>query len=234
MKDLRKPGGVSALIAASTVVVGLGMFATMLTDYTTGDPEPAESVAFVADNHATLYIWNTITLIVFGALLVVVALTLHERLKDRTPVLAQISAAFGLIWAGLLLAGGMVTNIGLGAVADLSASQSTQAESVWLTLDAVQSGLTGGNEIVGGIWILLISWAALKTASLPKALNYLGLVMGVSALATVVPALEMVAIVFGLGLIVWFAWLGIFLLRQTEPIDEPAIEVREFASTSVG
>ena len=234
MKDLRKPGGVSALIAASTVVVGLGMFATMLSDYTTGDPTAADSVAFVADNHATLYIWNTITLIVFGALLVIVALTLHERLKDDSPVLAQISAAFGLIWAGLLLAGGMVTNIGLGAVADLSASQSTQAESVWLTLDAVQSGLTGGIEVVGGIWILLISWAALKTAALPKALNYLGLVMGVSALATVVPALEMVAIVFGLGLIVWFAWLGIFLLRQMELTDEPAIEAREFASTSTG
>lgn len=234
MKDLRKPGGVSALIAASTVVVGLGMFATMLSDYTTGDPTAADSVAFVADNHATLYIWNTITLIVFGALLVIVALTLHERLKDDSPVLAQISAAFGLIWAGLLLAGGMVTNIGLGAVADLSASQSPQAESVWLTLDAVQSGLTGGNEIVGGIWILLISWAALKTAALPKALNYLGLVMGLSALATVVPALEMVAIVFGLGLIVWFAWLGIFLLRHLELTDEPAIEAREFASTPMG
>ena len=218
MKDLQKTGGIASLIEAVTVVVGLGMFATLLTDYTTGDPSAAESVAYVADNQAILYIWNTITLIVFAVFLVVVSLALHDRLKSAGAI-TQTATAFGFIWAGLLLAGGMVTNIGLGAVADLSATNSANAESVWLALDAVQSGLSGGNEITGGVWILLISWAGIKTGALPKAFNYLGIAMGVAALVTIVPALEVVGAVFGLGLIVWFIWLGMIMLRNNASVS---------------
>lgn len=217
MKDLQKAGGIASLIEAVTVVVGLGMFATLLTDYTTGDPSAAESVAYVSDNQAILYIWNTITLIVFAVFLVVVSLALHDRLKSAGAI-TQAATVFGFIWSGLLLAGGMVTNIGLGAVADLSAANSANAESVWLALDAVQSGLSGGNEITGGVWILLLSWAGLRTGALPSAFNYLGIVMGVAALATIVPALEVVGALFGLGLIVWFIWLGMIMLRDTTSV----------------
>lgn len=218
MKDLQKTGGIASLIEAVTVVVGLGMFATLLTDYTTGDPSAAESVAYVADNQAILYIWNTITLIAFAVFLVVVSLALHDRLKSAG-AMTQAATVFGFIWSGLLLAGGMVTNIGLGAVADLAAANSANAESVWLALDAVQSGLSGGNEITGGVWILLISWAGLRTGALPSAINYLGIVMGVAALATIVPALEAVGALFGLGLIVWFIWLGMIMLRDTTSVS---------------
>lgn len=227
-----KIGGISALVASATVIIGLGLFATLLTDYTTGDPTTAESVAFVADNYGTMYVWNTITLVGFAVVLVPVALALYTRLRERTPVLAQVSAAFGVIWSALLFAGGMITNIGLGSISDLASTDAAQAESVWLTLDAVQSGLSGGNEIVGGIWILLVSLAALQAHEFPRAMNYLGIVMALSALATIVPAAEMVAIVFGLGLIVWFAWLGIVMLGTK--VDSPSIFAtpKDFASTS--
>jgi hypothetical protein len=80
----------------------------------------------------------------------------------------------------------------------------------------VQDGLGGGNEIVGGLWTLLVSWAALRGGGLPKALNYPGLVVGVAGLLTVVPALELVLrFVFGLGQLVWFVWLGIVMLRSS-------------------
>ena len=76
-------------------------------------------------------------------------------------------------------------------------------------------GLGGGIEVVGGLWVLLVSWAALWARGLPRALNYLGMVIGVSGLLTVVPVLEVLGAVFGLGLIVWFAWLGIVMLRSS-------------------
>lgn len=76
-------------------------------------------------------------------------------------------------------------------------------------------GLGGGNEIAGGLWVLLIGWAALRVGGVPRALNYLGVVIGVLGLLTVVPALEVLGAVFGLGLIVWFVWLGIVMLRSS-------------------
>ena len=74
-------------------------------------------------------------------------------------------------------------------------------------------GLGGGNEVVGALWILLLSWAALRAGGLPRALNYLGVVISVAGLLTLVPALEMMGVIFGLGSIVWFVWVGIVMLR---------------------
>jgi hypothetical protein len=46
-------------------------------------------------------------------------------------------------------------------------------------------------------------------------LNYLGLVIGVPGIiSTVFPAFNELAYAFGLGIIVWWLWLGIVLLRS--------------------
>jgi hypothetical protein len=110
----------------------------------------------------------------------------------------------------------MISNIGLGAVADLAETDAARAETVWSTLDAVTNGLGGGNEIIGGIWVLLVSIAALRAGVFPRTLNYLGLVSAAAGIVTIVPALEATGMVFGLGLIVWFSWLGIVLLRDRQ------------------
>ena len=85
----------------------------------------------------------------------------------------------------------------------------------------MQNGLGGGNEVVGGLWVLLVSLAALWKGGLPKTLNYLGVVIGLAGLITVVPGIEVIGalsglgVVFGLGFIVWFVWVGIFLLSSS-------------------
>ena len=212
--DFQKTGGIAALVAAATVVVGIGMFATLLSEYATGDLTPGESVAFLADNQASINVWNLITLIVFSIFLVPLAVALYQRLKVGSSAMAQTATGFGLVWAGLLIAAGMILNVGFGAVVDLFGSNPGAAESLWLALDSVANGLSGGMEIAGPIWVLLVSWAALRAGVLPKGLNYLGVVISVAGLVTIVPALEDVGLVFGLGLIVWLTWVGIVMLRS--------------------
>lgn len=228
--QVQKLGGIGALVAAATFVFGFALFATALSDYTTGDPTPAESVAFVADHEGLLSLWNAAIFILFGIVLVPLVLALLERLRPGAPALAPIAATFGVIWSGLVVAAGMIGNIGLGTVADLRGTDPAQAEAVWSALDSVQNGLGGGNEIVGGLWVLLVSGAALQTRALPRALNYLGLAAGAAGIVTIVPALELVGAIFGLGLIVWFVWAGVLLLRRgdADPLDprEPVLPVR--------
>jgi hypothetical protein len=78
-------------------------------------------------------------------------------------------------------------------------------------------GLGGGNEIVGALWVLLVSWAALLAGVFPKAQNYPGVVVSVAGLFSAVPALgEVAGAIFGLGQIVWFVWLGIVMLRGSQ------------------
>lgn len=213
MKDFQKTGGIAALIAAATFVVGIAVGFTLLAPYLTDTLNPQQTVAFLADNQAIMYVWNMIIYVVFGVFLVVVALALHERLHKGARSTMQVATAFGLLWAGLVIASGMIFNVGSSLVVDLLGNNAEQAAAVWLAISAVQEGLGGGNEIVGGLWILLVSWAAMRTAGLPRVLIYLGAIIGVAGIVTVVPSLGDLGAIFGLGSILWFAWTGIVMVR---------------------
>ncbi|MGI9612771.1 MAG: DUF4386 family protein, partial [Acidimicrobiales bacterium] len=86
------------------------------------------------------------------------------------------------------------------------------AVSLWSSIDTVTNGLGGGNELVGGIWILLVSIAGLATKRLPRWLNVVGVVTALAGVMTVVPTFEAIEMVFGLGSIVWFVGAGVTLL----------------------
>jgi hypothetical protein len=212
MNHFKKMGGVASLILAACYLVGFAVYGFIL-DYS-GVVEALEKVAFFVDNQATLTIATMFVYVVFGIFLVVLALALYERLKNGAPALAQTATVFGLLWAGVVIASGLIFNSGMGTVVDLYGTDQAQAATVWLAIDAVFEGLGGGTEILGGIWMLLVSWAALRAGEFPKVLNYLGLVIGVLGILTIIPALEALTDVFGLTQIVWFVWLGIVLLRN--------------------
>jgi len=215
MNNQQKMGGVAAIIEGIAFLVGFVLLFTVLAPYGIGDLEPVQKAAFLVENQATMYVWNLIIYVVFGVFLVVLALALHARLKTGSPGIMQTATTFGLIWAGLVIASGMVFNVGLlGTVVDLYGTDPGQAAAAWVAIAAVQDGLGGGNEIVGGVWVLLLSWAALRSGGLPRALNYLGVVMGLAGLITVLPALGELGAIFGLGSIVWFVWLGVVMLRN--------------------
>ena len=212
ISDLQKLGGISALIEAALYVTGFALFLTVLDP--SGYEGHVQQVAFLADNQVASYIANLLIYVVFGVVLVVLVLALHARFKNDSPAIMQTATAFGLIWAGLVIASGMIANIGNSTVIGLFSENQDQAVSLWLAIITVQEALGGGNEIVGGLWVLLLSWAALSAGKLPKVLNYIGVLVGLAGILTVVPAFDVLMDVFGLGQIVWFAWLGIVMLRE--------------------
>lgn len=219
---LGRIGGATALLAAGTFGYGIAMFATSLADYTDPDATAAESVDFLVGHQGQLLAWYIGIFIVFGAALVPLALALRQRLVDRAPILANTAAVFAAIWAALMFATGMISNIGIEAVADLADSDPDRAASVWSAIDVVTNGLGGGNELVGAIWIGLVSLAGFATALLPRWLNVTGVITAVAGLVTVVPAFEVVEMVFGLGSIVWFIGVGIALLRRDDRAGAPS------------
>ncbi|MFC1923459.1 DUF4386 family protein [Chloroflexota bacterium] len=142
-------------------------------------------------------------------------------MKTGSPAIVQTATVFGIFWGCVIIISGMINNSGMQNVVDLYAKDPAQAATVWLAIDSVIEGLAGSNEIIGGIWILLISWAALRTGELPRILNYLGAAVGVAGIISVVPSLSEIFIyIFALGQIVWFIWLGIVLLRSSPSAAE--------------
>lgn len=219
-----RSGAIGALIAAAAFVFGIVLFVTTLSDYTEGDPTPGESVEFLVGHQTTLFAWYLVIFLVFGVAIIPLARTLRERLADVSPQLADVGAVFAYIWAGLMFATGMIHNIGITAVADMDETDPAAAQALWSSIDTVTEGLGGGNELVGGLWILVVSLAAWGTGRLPTGLNILGGVSAVAGLITLVPGLSDVGMIFGLGSIAWFAWTGIFLLRSPQ-ITAPAAEI---------
>ena len=212
MKNLQKMGGIAALYEAAAYIVGMVGF--LLVVDVSGVVDPVQKVALMADNLAFLYIMHLIVYVVWGVFMVVLSLALYERLKAGSPAIVQTATVFGMIWATVIIASGMIYNSGMENVVDLYGKDPAQAATVWLAIDSVLGGLGGSNEILGGIWILLISWAALRAGVLPRVLNYLGVAIGVAGIISVVPALaELFIYIFALGQIVWFVWLGIVMLR---------------------
>ena len=215
MKNLQKMGSIAALYLAAAYLIA--MVGYLLVLGTLDDVDPIQKVASLVENQAFIYILNLIAYVFFGIFLVVLALALYERLKAGSPALALTATAIGLIWATVLIAYGMISNYGMGIVVDLYSTDPTQAGTVWLAIASVVDGLSGASgEILGGPWVLLVSWAALRAGELPRALNYLGVVLGVAGILSTIPALFlMLALVFGIGKIVWLIWLGIVMLRSS-------------------
>ncbi len=210
--SLQKMGGLAGIIAALTFLFGFTLFVTTFEPLIADDLSSVETVEFLKDNQTIFYVWNLVIYVLFGVVQTVLTLALHARLKTIAPAFAQIATAFGLIWSGLVIASGMVANVGAAAVIDLYDTDPTQAGTVWAAIDSVYKGIGGGNEIVGGLWVLLVSWAALR-GGLPKALNYAGILVGAAGIATLVPPLADVGAIFGLGIIAWYVWAGVALLR---------------------
>jgi hypothetical protein len=213
MKDLQRWGGITAVAHSAAYLVGIGLYFTVLSPILDADPD--QYLALLADYQSLMYGWIFIAYWVSAFCLVVVALALYDQLKAGSPAMMQVATVLGLIWAGLIIGSGNLMLHDFGEIATLYIKDPAQAETVWMALTRVENGITSGNELIGGIWVLLLSWAALKTGGLNKALNYFGLVIGAAGIISIVPALnEIGSMIFGLSMIVWFAWLGIILLRK--------------------
>jgi hypothetical protein len=211
--NLRRLGGLSALILAAAYVVGAALNYTLLD--TSSILDPVAKLAFIAGRQTMFQLQIFFIYVVFGVCLVFLAEALFEQLKSGAPALARTATAFALIWAGLLIGAGNVFIAGLNTVAGVFGQNPAQAASAWLAIDSVHLGLSGTAEIPGGLWTLLVSLAMLQAERFPRALCYLGIAIGAFGLLTVIPALFMPAIAaYALGHCAWWIWLAVLLLRK--------------------
>ena len=131
------------MAAAAAFVAGFWLYFALLmpAGYGSLEVDPVKHAAFLVDNRVTMYALNLTIYVVFGVLLVVLVLARYERLKSGSPALMQCATAFGLIWATLVIAAGMVANIGAELIVALHSKDPTQAAAVWLSLSVVLNGL---------------------------------------------------------------------------------------------
>jgi len=200
IKNLQKMGGLAALGHAAALVVGMVLSFTLM--FPLLDAAPDQVLKFLADNQTLVFMWKLIVNWGSAIMLVIMLLALYERLKAGSPALMQMATVFGFIWAGLIIGTGNLMLHNFGVVANLYGNDPAQA-AAWTAL-------------VRSLWVLLLSLAALRTGRLTRALSYLGVFLGIAGILTMIPALaETMFMVFGPGMMVWSAWVGIVMLRRS-------------------
>jgi hypothetical protein len=122
------------------------------------------------------------------------------------------ATAAGLVATGLFLATGMTALIGIPPLARLYPSDATAAGAAYLAVNGINAALGYAAVFAYGGWLLLANWAALKLASFPKLLAYLGLLLGaVCVVFFAVPLVAPLTLILGLA---WSAWVSAVLLRE--------------------
>jgi hypothetical protein len=214
MKTLQKVGGISALVCAGTYILALALLTTVLTPMADGSLPFDQFVGFFLPHQTLIFIWHFSMYLVNGAFLVLLILALYQQLKTGAPALALVSASFGLLWAGMVFASGFITLYGWETIGRLASADPIQASTLRLVVDTVTIGLDHSDRFLGCLWVLLTSWAALRSGQLSRPLNFLGLAIGTAGIvSSLAPALNALGYAFGVGVIVWWIWLGVVLLR---------------------
>lgn len=212
LKKLQKIGGVCAILEALIYIFAFIVYGGVLV-YPNANASAVEQLNFLTDNYLTLSLLNLISYVLFGILLAVLVLAIHQRLKNYSPIFSNLASIFGIIWVGLVISSGMIANIGLSSVLTIGVREPDNAMSIWSSVSIISEGLGGGNEIVGGIWVLLLSIIAWKGQLFSKPLIILGVLVGIAGVLTIYP-LETFTEIFGISQIIWFLWIGIFMIRK--------------------
>ncbi len=205
---MKKIAGFSAIGEAFIYIIAFVIYGGVL-QFPTENNE--QVIVFLKENYVLLYIMNMLIYVLFGVFLAVLVLGIHQHIRDISPNLSQVATVFGSIWVGLVIAAGMIGNIALTTVINMTDTQ--QALETWNNAQIVTEGLGGGNEVVGGLWVLLLTIAVLKQKEFPKFLVVLGMLVGLAGIFTIYP-MEIFTEIFGLSQIVWFIGIGIFLIRN--------------------
>ena len=179
-----------------------------------GDGSHASRIAYLVSRRAEIEAVYFVMYLLFGVVLSIVVLGLYEKTSPNTYFISRLAAVFGFAWFVLVMASGMVFIIGLRTVAEISEQDIEKAYDVWLIVHLITEGLGGGNEIVGGVWVMLVSVSGLRGDVLSKPINHLGVFVGVAGLATIYPH-ELATEVFGITQLIWFFWLSIHLLKNS-------------------
>ena len=213
MRQLQIFSGISAIGEGLIYVIAFLYFGAFFEFPHNGDS--AQIVAFLRENQFSFSAITFLMYIAFGCLLSVLVIGIYQQLKDKCLALMQVATLFGAVWVGLVIASGMISNIGLDAALNSTIESPERELEIWGIISIIVESLGGGNELIGGLWVFLLSISAIKAKEFPPQLNYLGVLVGAAGISTIYPA-EILTEIFGVTQIIWFVWLGIVMIRSPQ------------------
>lgn len=174
----------------------------------------SDKIVYIYSQQSILSFAYIVGYLVFGSVLLLAVQATHTRLSVFSSHLLNAASAFGFIWVVFMFGSGMVALVGMNTMLSLFSKGSPHADTLFYIYTTVVNGLGGGIELVGALWVLLMSIHGLKTGQLAKGLHLLGLSVGAFGVLTLFQSMPIMKEAFGLSQIVWFIWMGFSLLKS--------------------
>ncbi|WP_305966185.1 hypothetical protein [Marinobacter salsuginis] len=206
-----RTGGLAGILAGLTFLFGMVFYLAFLTQIQFGNlsADITSQLIYLQEHSSFLYTWYFVIYLVFGFALLTMQFGLSALLPGTA--LSRAAALVAFLWVGLVIAAGLVATVGHDMVITLADVHPELAPQAFVSLHLVINGLGGGNELVGGVWLILVFCAARQRQSLPEAIQWSALVVGMAGTATALPQLSGFDAAFGLGGILWFVATGMHL-----------------------
>lgn len=175
-----------------------------------------ERITYVMAEQDLIRIAYLLGYFIFGILLLVAVQAIHNRFLGVSRHLLNSASLFGFIWVVLMMCAGMIVLVGMNTMIAMNLKDPQAAAILFYSYTTVVNALGGGIELVGGMWVLLLSIAGLRSPIFSRSLCVLGLLVGAFGVLTVFPSLPFTKEAFGLTQIVWFVWVGTVLCRHKD------------------
>lgn len=172
-------------------------------------PQQTLELLVLDSNHFIL--WNVVVYFVYGVSLLYLTINLFFNVRQKEPELAIGILVMGGIWSGLMfLSGGLAIEL-INSVEGLQALNCELAIEVWTIGSLLHESIGGGNELIGAIWVGLISCALPSRIGATLVTKFLGYAATFFGLCTLFESSETFASLFGVTLIFWFLLLHVSL-----------------------
>jgi hypothetical protein len=208
---LQKVGGLASIIAVCVLIASAPLlFRAVGSGIGSGNAFTPERM--MAMDVASLGAYHLLSLCetLYGAMLLLVALALQERMRTSAPNLMRLAVIAASVNAAFSLAHATTNSCGYTLLADTKDLSAYRAWAVMLTSFSYALNYTASGAF------LLMGWAALRTRALSLVLSCIILVCGVLTVPQVKAGLFLHNL-YGLLSIAGLLWLGIVLLRKHEP-----------------
>ena len=216
----QKLGGISAIALALTYMFGFILFFGIL-NIQDGLNE-LKRLDFMLNNRDAFYIGYLVIGVLFSFLLMFLVQVLSTRFKQGLLQINHYASVVGYIWAACVLISSLIFLTSLAPIAKYNELDPQQALIIKQTISIVVNALGGGVELVGAVWVLLISYLGLKLKVYHFSVHWLGIIIGVVGVLTLFSGLSFLSsiaffdfatAVFGLGQIIWFLVLGVLMIK---------------------
>jgi len=218
----RKAGGIASLVCGLTYIFGFVLFFGLIEAPVDGNE--SSRLTFLLSQRDTFFMGYIVIGIVFSLGLILLNQSLLKIFESTSPIAARFNSSLGNIWATFVLASTFIFLVSLPFLANYAKTSEDNAIVVLNSVDIVIDALGGGIELLGALWVLLISYMGIKANKYAKTIHIIGIAVGIAGIFTLFSGLsalegnmvfEASTSIFGLGQIIWFLLLGVVMAKAT-------------------